>query len=80
MNMRRSIYDIAISLAWCVALLPCLLILNSTIIGAALGVIYAVLLASFVRGTASGRWFFREAWKAVLRLEYSIFGANCDAK
>lgn len=78
--MRRRIYDIAMSLAWIVALLPCLLVLNSTIIGTALGIIYTVLLASFVRGTSAGRWLFREVWKATLRLEYDIFGANAESK
>lgn len=68
------------SLVWIVAFLPCLLALNSTIIGATLGLIYTVLLASFVRGTTAGRWLFREVWKATLRLEYDIFGANANSK
>ena len=76
MRQRRMIYDIAITVLGAVQFLPCLMLFSSTIIAIVLGFFYSMCLAIFWSSTIIGRWFFRELWRATLRLERFAFGDN----
>lgn len=70
--------DSTIILLGIIQVLPLLAVLNSTIIGAVLGIIYAFLLWRFWSSTKIGRRFFRALWRATLRLEKSVLGENVE--
>lgn len=59
-----------------IQVLPLLAVLDSTIIGAVLGIIYAFLLWRFWSSTKIGRRFFRAWWRATLRMEKILLGKN----
>ncbi len=59
-------------------LLPLLAVLDSTIIGAVLGIAYAFLLWRFWGSTKIGRRFFRAWWRATLRMEKILLGKNVE--
>lgn len=73
MRQRRMIYDVAIILLGTLQAAPCLLIFGSTIIALVLGMSYTLALACVWRSTIIGRWYFRELWRATLRLENAMF-------
>lgn len=73
MTTRQIIYASTIIVLGCIQLLPCMLIVSSTIIGSVLGTIYMLLLVYFWSSTIIGRWYFRELWRSTLRLENFIF-------
>ncbi len=73
MRQRRMIYDVAIILLGILQAAPCLLIFGSTIIALVLGMIYTLALAFAWSSTIIGRWYFRELWRATLRLENAMF-------
>lgn len=65
--------DSTIILLGIIQVLPLLAVLDSTIIGAVLGIAYAFLLWRFWSSTIIGKWYFRELWRATLRLENLMF-------
>lgn len=67
--MRRIIYASTIIMLGTIQAAPCLLLFSSTIIACACGFIYMLALLYFWSSTIIGRWFFRELWRSVLRLE-----------
>lgn len=69
MRMRQIIYACAVIVLGTIQAAPCFLLLSSTIIGVVLGIFYALALGYFWGSTIIGRWFFRELWRSVLRLE-----------
>lgn len=69
MKQRRMIYDSTIIVLGAVMFAPCLMLFSSTIIAMVLGFFYSLCLAIFWSSTIIGRWFFRELWRATLRLE-----------
>ncbi len=69
MRQRRMIYDSTIIVLGAVQFAPCLMLFSSTTIAIVLGIFYSVCLAIFWSSTIIGRWFFRELWRATLRLE-----------
>ena len=71
--MRR---DSTIIVLGIIQVLPLLAVLDSTIIGAVLGIIYAFLLWRFWSSTKIGRRFFRAWWRATLRMEKILLGKN----
>lgn len=71
--MRR---DSTIILLGIIQVLPLLAVLDSTIIGAVLGIAYAFLLWRFWSSTKIGRRFFRAWWRATLRMEKILLGKN----
>ena len=71
--MRR---DCTIIVLGIIQVLPLLAVLDSTIIGAVLGIIYAFLLWRFWSSTKIGRRFFRAWWRATLRMEKILLGKN----
>lgn len=73
MKQRRMIYDSTIIVLGAVMFAPCLMLFSSTIIAIVLGFFYSLCLAFFWSSTIIGRWFFRELWRANLRLENYLF-------
>ena len=71
--MRRDSMIIVLGI---IQVLPLLAVLDSTIIGAVLGIIYAFLLWRFWSSTKIGRRFFRAWWRATLRMEKILLGKN----
>ena len=57
---------------------PVFLLSSSTIIGAVLGLFWLVLLLYIWSSTRIGKWYFRELWRATLRLENFLFGNITD--
>lgn len=76
MKTRQIIYASTIIVLACIQLLPCVLLLSSTIIHNVLGVFYVLFLGYIWGCTRKGRWFFVEWYRSTLRLEKFIFGAN----
>lgn len=73
--MRR---DSTIIVLGIIQVLPLLAVLDSTIIGAVLGIAYAFLLWRFWGSTKIGRRFFRAWWRATLRMEKILLGKNVE--
>lgn len=73
--MRR---DCTIIVLGIIQVLPLLAVLDSTIIGAVLGIAYAFLLWRFWSSTKIGRRFFRAWWRATLRMEKILLGKNVE--
>lgn len=71
--MRR---DSTIIVLGIIQVLPLLAVLDSTIIGAVLGIAYAFLLWRFWSSTKIGSRFFRAWWRATLRMEKILLGKN----
>ena len=69
MKTRRIIYDSAIIVLAFIQMLPCLFALSSTIMGMLLGAVSVTALTIFWRYTKIGRGFFRDLWRATLRME-----------
>lgn len=70
MTTRKIIYSSTIIVLGFFQGAPALLCLASTNIAVILlGILYGILLGLFWRSTIIGRWFFRELWRATLRLE-----------
>lgn len=59
-----------------IQLLPCVLILSSTITASVLGLVYALLLWRFWSSTRIGTRFFRAFYLSTLRLEKLMLGCN----
>lgn len=74
MTARQIIYSSTIILLGFFQALPALLCLASTNIPVILlGIIWGVLLGKFWSSTIIGKWYFRELWRATLRLENLMF-------
>lgn len=73
MKTRQIIYASTIIVLGTFQILPCTLLLSSTIIAIVLGMIYSLCLAFFWSSTIIGRWFFRELWRSTLRMENYLF-------
>ena len=69
MTARQIIYSSAIIVLGFFQFAPCVLLLGSTIIAVALGILYSLALGWFWSSTIIGRWYFRELWRSTLRLE-----------
>ena len=69
MTARQIIYSSAIIVLGFLQVAPGVLLLGSTIIAVALGILYSLALGYFWRSTIIGRWYFRELWRSTLRLE-----------
>lgn len=76
MKARQIIYASTIIVLGFIQVLPCALILSSTIIGVVLGFFYSCALGIFWSSTIIGKWFFRELWRSNLRLEKMLLGEN----
>lgn len=76
MKTRQIIYASTIIVLGFIQMLPCALILSSTIIGVVLGFFYSCALGIFWSSTIIGKWFFRELWRSNLRLEKLLLGEN----
>ena len=76
MRQRQIIYSSTIIVLGFFQFLPCVLLLGSTIIAIALGILYSLALGWFWSSTIIGRWFFRELWRSTLRLENFILPMN----
>lgn len=76
MKTRQIIYASTIIVLGFIQMLPCALILSSTIIGVVLGFFYSFALGIFWSSTIIGKWFFRELWRSNLRLENYLLGGN----
>ena len=76
MKARQIIYASTIIVLGFIQVLPCALILSSTIIGVMLGFFYSCALGIFWSSTIIGKWFFRELWRSNLRLENYLLGGN----
>ena len=73
MTARQIIYSSTIIVLGFIQALPALLCLASTNIPVILlGIIWGVLLGKFWSSTIIGKWYFRELWRATLRLENLI--------
>lgn len=70
--------DSTIILLGIIQVLPLLAVLDSTIIGAVLGIAYAFLMWRFWGSTKIGRRFFRAWWRATLRMEKILLGKNVE--
>ena len=74
MTARQIIYSSTIIVLGFFQALPALLCLASTNIPVILlGIIWGVLLGKFWSSTIIGKWYFRELWRATLRLENLMF-------
>ena len=74
MTARQIIYSSTIIVLGFFQALPALLCLASTNIPVILlGIILGVLLGKFWSSTIIGKWYFRELWRATLRLENLMF-------
>lgn len=73
MKQRRMIYDCTIITLATLQAVPCLLLFSEAITVMVLGFLYSLFLAFFLSSTIIGRWFFRELWRATLRLEGYLF-------
>lgn len=76
MKARQIIYASTIIVLGFIQVLPCALLLSSTIIEVALGIFWSCALGIFWSGTIIGKWFFRELWRSNLRLEKMLLGGN----
>lgn len=76
MRQRQIIYSSTIIVLGFFQFLPCVLLLGSTIIAIALGILYSLALGWFWSSTIIGRWYFRELWRSTLRLENFILPMN----
>jgi hypothetical protein len=76
MKARQIIYASTIIVLGFIQMLPCALILSSTIIGVMLGFFYSCALGIFWSSTIIGKWFFRELWRSNLRMEKLLLGEN----
>lgn len=76
MKARQIIYASTIIVLGFIQMLPCALILSSTIIGVMLGFFYICVLGIFWSSTIIGKWFFRELWRSNLRMEKLLLGEN----
>lgn len=74
MRQRQIIYASTIIVLGFIQMIPCAMLLGSTIIGIVLGIIYSIALGKFWGSTKIGRWYFRELWRSTLRLENIMFG------
>ena len=70
--------DSTIILLGIIQVLPLLAVLDSTIIGAVLGIAYAFLMWRFWGSTKIGRRFFRAWWRATLHMEKILLGKNVE--
>lgn len=74
MTARQIIYSSTIIVLGFFQALPALLCVASTnILIILLGIIWGVLLGKFWSSTIIGKWYFRELWRATLRLENFMF-------
>ena len=78
MTTRQIIYASTIIVLGTIQLLPCVLLVSSTIIGNVLGIFYTLCLVFFWSSTKIGRWFLVEMYRSSLRLEKFLFGCNVD--
>lgn len=76
MKARQIIYASTIIVLGFIQVLPCALLLSSTIIEVALGIFYSCALGIFWSSTIIGKWFFRELWRSNLRIEKMLLGGN----
>ena len=76
MKARQIIYASTIIVLGFIQVLPCALLLSSTIIGVVFGFFYSFALGIFWSSTIIGKWFFRELWRCNLRLENYLLGGN----
>lgn len=76
---RQVIYAGAIVTLAIVQMLPCVLLLGSTIIAAVLGTFWFLLLLYFWSSTKIGRWFFVEWYRSTLRLEKFLLGGGAES-
>lgn len=76
MRQRQIIYASTIIVLGFFQMAPCAMVLSSTIIAIALGILYSLALGWFWSSTIIGRWYFRELWRSTLRLENFILPMN----
>ena len=75
MKARQIIYSSTIIVLGFIQTAPAFLMLSSTnIIVILLGIFYSILLGIFWSSTIIGKWYFRELWRATLRLENLMLG------
>lgn len=79
MKKRQIIYSSTIIALGIIQLLPCVLIVSSTIIGNVLGIFYALLVTFLWTSTRNGRWFCVELYRSTLRLEKFLLGCNVES-
>lgn len=74
MTARQIIYSSTIIVLGFIQSVPALLCLASTNIAIILlGIFCGILLGIFWSSTTIGKWYFRELWRATLRLENLMF-------
>lgn len=74
MKARQIIYSSTIIVLGIFQSVPALLCLASTnIIVILLGIFWGIVLGIFWSSTIIGKWYFRELWRATLRLENLMF-------
>ena len=74
MTARQIIYASTIIVLGFIQSVPAFVMLASTnIIVILLGIIWGILLGKFWSSTIIGKWYFRELWRATLRLENLMF-------
>ena len=74
MTARQIIYSSTIIVLGFIQSVPAFVMLASTnILIILLGIIWGVLLGKFWSSTIIGKWYFRELWRATLRLENLMF-------
>ena len=77
MTTRQIIYSSTIIVLGFFQTIPAFLCLASTNIPVILlGIIWGILLGIFWSSTIIGRWYFRELWRATLRLENFLLPEN----
>ena len=74
MTARQIIYSSTIIVLGFIQSVPAFVMLASTnIIVILLGIFWGIVLGIFWSSTKKGKWYFRELWRATLRLENLMF-------
>ena len=74
MKARQIIYSSTIIVLGFIQSVPAFVMVASTnIIVILLGIFWGIVLGIFWSSTKKGKWYFRELWRATLRLENLMF-------